>query len=127
MECVLADQTEEKTTGEIDEQRAVGERAGHFDLDQSLEAVAGQRADSAEERNEEETQRFCDPAAAATKKLLEPRGSQEASAFSDERKRLKANSIAFGFVENSVAFESNQAQAHGLRCVLNVPASECGR
>src|SRR5262249_8595397 len=74
----LADEAEEETSGEVDEQRAVRKSSAHADLYDALQAVACERADGAEEGNQEDFQHVpLSFRGSANKKLLAPHGSQE--------------------------------------------------
>jgi hypothetical protein len=115
IESELADKAEKEAAGEVDEQGSIGEGAGHFDLDYALKAVAGQSADGAEQGNEQETQRFSDPAAGLQKKLLEPRRQPGVISVQQEQlKRLKANSIAVRDFKDSLTFGKGRKQVRRL-------------
>src|SRR5256885_2379748 len=54
----LPDETKQKTSGEIDEQRSIWKRAAHANLHDSLQAVPRERAGGAEQRNKENLHTF---------------------------------------------------------------------
>jgi len=92
----LANETEQKASGEIDEQGSVRKSSAHADLYYPLQAVSRERANRAEEGNQEDFQRVPLSFGGSTnKKLLAPRGSQESSAPMRNIGAVMANSIAF--------------------------------
>lgn len=104
IQCELADQPEQEAAREIDQQRAVRKGAGHANLHQALQTVAGERAKRAEDSDQCKTQHFSNPQfdgatesreAPLRKKLLEPVGCQESSEPIKRSGPVMANSIAF--------------------------------
>ncbi len=104
IESKLADESEQKAAGKIDEQGAVGKGACSAKLNDALQGIAGQGANRSEERNQYETQSCFDPPqimaeraprAARNKKLPAPLGSQESSVPVAFTGTVMANSIAF--------------------------------
>jgi len=106
----LADQAEKEAAGQIDEQGAVRKRAADADLHDALEAVAGERACRAENRDECKTQSCSDlPLAGRIREGPAPKtetpgdarpcddgaSCQESSAPTDIGGAVVANSIAF--------------------------------
>src|ERR1700676_717988 len=91
----LSNQPEQKTSTQIDKQRAVGESSPDTHLHQALQPIARQRADSAEDRNQNQPQRSSTPPLEAKQKT--PGAAWQPGVISSSicARAVMANAIAF--------------------------------